>query len=243
MRFIYCLQILDFSSIASFLFYNGAMIREVFPKIYERRTHPDGVSWFLNTYLIVLDQANVYLDSGLGSKALEELSQNADKSKPNVLIYTHHHFDHVWGSGALTFAKIIAADPFNTLLLEDFDLSYAYYKEIKEGEVRCVYADTLIENKTQLGPLTLIPAPGHSADGLIVFEPKNRLVFMGDNLPDQDKGMLPELDDPQAYRKTLETIRALDAKTLLGCHCEAVSGAQIDVILKSLTSTLKLDNF
>lgn len=219
------------------------MIKEVFPKVYERRTHPEGVSWFLNTYLIVLDQANVYLDSGLGSKAVEELSQKADPSKPNVLIYTHHHFDHVWGSGGLTFAKIIAADPFNTLLLDDFDLSYAYYKEIKEGEVRCVYADTLIENKTQMGPLTLFPAPGHSADGLIVYDFRNKAVFMADNLPDQDKGLLPELDDPQAYLKTLEMVHSLDVKTLLGSHCEAVSASHIELIMKSLTSSLKLDNF
>lgn len=216
------------------------MIREVAPNVYERRVHPEGVTWFLNTYLILTDQANVYIDSGLGSNALEDFDKIADPSKLNILIYTHYHFDHVWGSGALEFTKVIACDPFNTLLQDDFELSYAYFKELKEGKVTCVYADTLIEYKTQIGPLTLYPAPGHTRDGLILFDTRNNLVIMGDNLPDQGKGLLPEIEDSAAYMKTLLLIQSLQPKILLGSHCDEVSIKQIEVMMKSLTSTVKV---
>ena len=216
------------------------MIREVAPNIYERRVHPEGVTWFLNTFLILTDLANVYIDSGLGSLALEEFDGLCDKDKTNILIYTHYHFDHVWGSGALEFSKVIACEPFNTLLQDDFDLSYAYFKELKEGEVSCVYADTLIEFKTQLGPLTLYPAPGHTQDGLIIHDTRSNVVIMGDNLPDQGKGLLPEITDREAYIKTLSLIQSLQAQTLLGSHCDDVDVKQIDAMMKSLTSAVKV---
>lgn len=211
------------------------MIREVASHVYERRVKPEGVAWFINTFLIRLDQANIYIDSGLGSQAILDLQTFADPTKPNVLVYTHYHFDHVWGSGAIPFAKIIACDPFNELLQEDFDLSYAYYKEIQEGKVECVYADTLIQYKTQLGPLTLIPSPGHTKDGLCIYDSITGLIIMGDNLPDQGKGPLPEIDDLEAYLKTLETLKDLNAKMLLGSHCDEVKAEQLEAMLKSLT--------
>jgi len=216
------------------------MIREVAPNVYERRVHPEGVAWFLNTFLILTDQANIYIDSGLGSFALEDFDKIADETKPNILIYTHYHFDHVWGSGALEFSKVIACEPFNALLQDDFELSYAYFKELKEGKVSCVYADTLIEYKTQIGPLTLYPAPGHTRDGLIIHDTRNNLVIMGDNLPDQGKGILPEIEDSAAIMKTLLLIQSLQPKILLGSHCDEVNAKQVEVMMKSLTSTVKV---
>jgi glyoxylase-like metal-dependent hydrolase (beta-lactamase superfamily II) len=216
------------------------MIREVAPNVYERRVHPEGVAWFLNTFLILIEQANIYIDSGLGSRALEDFDKIADETKPNILIYTHYHFDHVWGSGALEFSKVIACEPFNSLLQDDFELSYAYFKELKEGKVTCVYADTLIEYKTQIGPLTLYPAPGHTRDGLIIHDTRSNLVIVSDNLPDQGKGLLPEIEDRSAYMKTLLLIQSLQAKILLGSHCDEVNVKQLEVMMKSLTSTVKV---
>jgi len=212
------------------------MIREIATHVYERRSHPEGLDWFINTFLICLDQANVFIDSGLGTHAIEELIPYCDPLKPNVLIYTHAHFDHVWGSKGTQFAKIIACEPFNTLLQEDFERSYAYFKEVQEGEVGCVYADTLIEYKTQMGPLMLYPAPGHTKDGLMIDYPDRGLLFMGDNLADHGKGNLPELEDCEAYKKTIELAISLESKTLIGSHCDELSSKALESILKSLTS-------
>jgi len=212
------------------------MIREISTHVYERRAHPEGVDWYINTFLICLDQANVFIDSGLGTQAIEEFIPYCDPKNPNILIYTHAHFDHVWGSKGTQFAKIIACEPFNTLLQEDFDRSYAYFKEIKEGEVSCVYADTLIEYKTQMGPLTFYPASGHTKDGLMIHYPEEGLLFMGDNLPDHGKGKLPELEDIEAYKKTIELAISLASKTVIGSHCDEQSSKALESIMKSLTS-------
>ncbi len=216
------------------------MIREIAPHVYERRVYPEGVNWFLNTFLIRLDQANVFIDSGLGTQAIVDFENFRDPKKPNILIYTHHHFDHVWGTKALDFAKIIACEPFNRLLQEDYDLSYAYFKELKEGDVGCVFADTLIEYRTQIGPLTCYPAPGHTQDGLMIHYPSLDLLFMADNLPDQGKGLIPELQDHEAYVKTIQLAISLHAKTNLGSHHEPMNESQLESILKSLTSKLNV---
>jgi len=213
------------------------MIRQISAHVYERRVHPEGVSWFINTFLICCDHANVFIDSGLGSQAIEDFLPYCDQNKPNNLIYTHYHFDHVWGSGALSFAKIIACEPFNRLLEEDFDRSHAYFKEIQEGTVTCVFADTLIDEKTQMGPLTLYPAPGHTQDGLMIHYPQDDLLILGDNLSDQGQGLTPELLDRDAYIKTIELAISLKVKTLCGSHCDEQSSMVLESILKSLTST------
>lgn len=200
--------------------YNVSMIKALAPNVYERHVIPEGTDWTLYHHLIVTRDANVFIDAGLGPRALTELALYADPSKPHWLIYTHHHFDHVWGADALRFNRIIAAESFNDHLLVDYERSLAYYKVLQEGLPACVYADTLIQYKTILGDLVLYPAPGHTADGLMVHVPALGFLFTGDNLPDHGKGPLPELEDPSAYRKTVETMLHTQAHTLIGAHDE-----------------------
>jgi hypothetical protein len=63
---------------------------------------------------------------------------------------------------------------------------------------------------------------------------------MGDNLPDDQKGLLPEISDPEAYLKTLLLVQSLHPKTLLGSHCDEVSADRLEPMLKSLTSRVKV---
>lgn len=214
--------------------YNGSMIKTIAPQVYERHVIPEGLDWTLRHHLILTHEANVFIDAGLGPLGMTELAQYANPSKPHWLIYTHHHFDHVWGAAALPFTRIIAASPFNERLTDDYAISLATYKEFQEGPPSCVPAETLINQVTPLGELILIPAPGHSSDGLMIHVPRLGLLFTGDNLPDQGKGPLPELEDPVAYRLTLEAMIHAKAHTLIGAHDEPQPLSEVDNALKAL---------
>ena len=216
--------------------YNGSMIKAIAPHLYERHVVLEGLDWTLRHHLILTHDANVFIDAGLGSNGMIELAHFADPSKPHWLIYTHHHFVHVWGAAALPFARIIAASTFNERLMEDYAISLAYYKELQEGSPSCVLAKTLIDRVTALGELVLIPAPGHSSDGLMIHLPNQGLLLTGDNLPDHGKGPLPELEDPVAYRDTLETILQTQAHTLIGAHDEPRPLSDVETLLKALNS-------
>lgn len=214
--------------------YNESMIKALAPNVYERHVIPEGTDWTLHHHLIVTNDANVFIDAGLGPRGMTELALYADPSKPHWLIYTHHHFDHVWGADALRFNRIIAADSFNELLMADYERALAYYKVLQEGPPACVYADTLIQYKTILGELVLYPAPGHTPDGLMVHVPALGFLFTGDNLPDHGKGPLPELDNREAYRKTLETMLHTQAHTLIGAHDDPRPLTDVTLLLKAL---------
>ena len=214
--------------------YNGAMIKALAPNVFERHVIPEGSDWTLYHHLVVTREANVFIDAGLGPRGVLELALYADPSKPHWLIYTHHHFDHVWGADALRFSRIIAAETFNERLSEDFDRSLAYYKSIQEGPAACIYADTVIQYRTLMGELVLIPAPGHSSDGLMVHVPSLGFLFTGDNLPDHGKGPLPELEDPVAYRATLEAMGRTQAHTLIGAHDDPRPATDAAILLKAL---------
>ncbi len=214
--------------------YNGSMIKAIAPNLFERHVVLEGLDWTLRHHLILTHDANVFIDAGLGPHGMIELAHYADPAKPHWLIYTHHHFDHVWGAAALPFTRIIAASTFNERLIEDYAISLAYYKELQEGSPSCVLAKTLIDRVTNLGELVLIPAPGHSSDGLMVHVPHLGFLFTGDNLPDQGKGPLPELEDPLAYRLTLKTMIQTKAHTLIGAHDEPQPLSVVENTLKAL---------
>lgn len=214
--------------------YNGSMITSLYPNVFERHVTLDGVDWDLKHHLIITSEANVFIDAGLGPIGINALAQFADPSKPHWLIYTHHHFDHVWGAAALKFTRIIAASTFNQRLREDFAIALAYYKDLQEGTPACVLADTVIDQVTPMGDLVLIPAPGHTSDGLMIHVPNLGLLFTGDNLPDQGKGPLPELEDPVAYQSTLEAMIRTQAHTLIGAHDQAQPLSVVSTVLKAL---------
>lgn len=214
--------------------YNGGMIKALAPNVFERHVIPEGTDWTLYHHLIVTSEANVFIDAGLGPRGMTELALYADPSKPYWLIYTHHHFDHVWGAEALRFNRIIAGETFNDRLLADYEMSLAYYKSIQEGPAACVFADTLVQYRTLLGELVLIPAPGHTSDGLMIHVPSLGFLFTGDNLPDHGKGPLPDLEDPVAYRTTLESILRTQAHTLIGSHDEPRPATDVSILMKAL---------
>ena len=46
--------------------YNESMIKALAPRVFERHVIPEGTDWTLYHHLIVTQDANVFIDAGLG---------------------------------------------------------------------------------------------------------------------------------------------------------------------------------
>jgi glyoxylase-like metal-dependent hydrolase (beta-lactamase superfamily II) len=76
--------------------------------------------------------------------------------------------------------------------------------------------------------------PGHTPGHICLFNPERRYALIGDAVfgqaqidVDGGKAAAPAYTDVDAYRATIETIRALDADLLLGCHYPPMRGAEV----------------
>jgi glyoxylase-like metal-dependent hydrolase (beta-lactamase superfamily II) len=92
----------------------------------------------------------------------------------------------------------------------------------------------------RLGPDWVVEihhAPGHSPGHLTIFDPRSRTALMGDAVhggiaPDTSgKLTFPTYTELEPYLASIETLRALGAETLAGCHWPILRGAEIEAFL------------
>jgi len=186
-----------------------------------------GKNFDSNIYLII-DKIIVLIDAGTGMN-FETVKQNLSKFdlKPNdieLIVNTHCHYDHVGGD--MNFIRsancdvfiheleadllrkgdgvITCADMFGKKL-EPIDVA----KELREG------------GKIELGELTLevLHTPGHTAGGICLYAPKQRILFSGDTIFSDGVGRtdLPT-GDVTALHNSIEGLLKLDVQTIYPGH-------------------------
>jgi len=214
------------------------MIQQIHDAVYQRTVHPKNTSWYLNTHLIITDKHNIFIDSGLGKDSITDFLPFTDSGKSNILIVTHHHFDHVWGSGAIEFEHIFAHPLCDSLISQTFAKSVAENGQLAEGSITFRKSDrTMIDDKVIDDRLRCIFAPGHTVDSIMIYDSQSQILFIGDNIGDEGAGLIPELDCPVTeYRATLEKALLCSPLSIASSH-RALSGIRlIKDVLKTLTS-------
>ncbi len=214
------------------------MIQKIHDTIYQRTVHPKNTTWYLNTHLIITDKHNIFIDSGLGKDSIMDFLPYTDSGKPNLLIVTHHHFDHVWGSGAIEFEHIYAHPLCDSLISQNFAKSVAEYGSLAEGSITFRKSDyNVIDNMVIDKRLRLIIAPGHTPDSIMIYDSLSQIFFIGDNIGDEGSGLIPELDCPVTeYLLTLEKAITYDPLSVASSHRTLSSNKLIKDALKTLTS-------
>jgi len=91
--------------------------------------------------------------------------------------------------------------------------------------------------------VTLVHAPGHTPGHLVVWDPRHRVLFagdalMGDGIPDVDGHLVmpPHYFDVEAYRRTLQTVRALSPQLILATHYLPIMGDGVERFLEASTA-------
>jgi len=202
-----------------------------------------GKNFDSNIYLII-DKTITLIDAGTGMN-FETVEQNLSKFnlKPNdieLLINTHCHYDHIGGDHNFVQAAgcevciheleadllrkgdgvITCADMFGKKL-EPIDIA----KELREG------------GKIELGELTLevLQTPGHTAGGICLYAPKQRILFSGDTIFSDGVGRtdLPT-GDVTALHNSIEGLLKLDVQTIYPGHGPIVEKNARACILNAL---------
>jgi len=218
---------------------------EVFSGIYQFK----GVS---NFYL-VMDTENFIVDTGLPGRTGElENCLKLNGIKPHeirTIILTHHHFDH---TGSLEKIKNLTEA---RVAVHRDDWPYVSGEKIYSGPLfmrpiiklmNLVYGikplkkDMVIGDDDKIGEYAVIHTPGHTPGSICLYNPQNKVLFVGDNLR-YNKGILESpkerlLPDMVNYKKSMEKIADLDIGTILTGHGQPVKNDANKLMTEFITS-------
>lgn len=182
------------------------------------------------------DGGVVLIDPGLLPEDIAALRQASGKRPLHLVVNTHFHVDHIMGLTAFPEARRLAS-PLYARYLDRIERDRAYIAEYSAKHN--VHWDppfdylppTRVTNGR--GPLhealpgwEAIPAPGHSADLIALYDPYSRTLWASDAV--SDLKTVPILIDgtiPQ-YLETLDQLAALDVQTLIPGHGSVAEGAE-----------------
>jgi len=202
----------------------------------------DNVYWFQsNVYaqvtagVVVGPKWSVLIDTlALPEEANEirDFVEHHLQSKVRYIINTHYHADHSWGNCFFPDATIIAHTRCRELLAER---GIPALKEAKKQNSIFEQVEIILPNMTldngemnlQIGKkhLKIIPAPGHSEDGIAVLIVEDRVLFAGDNFMP-----IPYLldGDVEELRGFYEEVRKMTLENIVQGHGEVILRGEVE---------------
>lgn len=187
----------------------------------------EGRGYDSNIYLIQ-GEVNLLIDTGTGRNfdrvrgELEELGTGPRGI--DIIINTHHHFDHVGGNSdflqACDCELMASEESANVLRAADREETFAgaFGGELEPMEVSRALSEG-DEIEVGEGVLTVLSTPGHTPGDISLYEPEEKVLFSGDtvfrggigrtDLPSSDRG---------AMRSSLQKLAGLDVERLYPGH-------------------------
>jgi len=103
------------------------------------------------------------------------------------VINTHHHADHCWGNCFFPGATIIGHERCRQILLDRSPAALEVasqenplYQKLTIVPPQITFSEGIFNLRVGKKNLRLIPAPGHSEDGIAVLVEEDRILFSGD---------------------------------------------------------------
>lgn len=143
------------------------------------------------------------VDPGEAESVLESLAMTGWSL--NLILNTHHHYDHIGGNKALKsrYACQIYASAYDQRRIADVDRGLLDGDQFSFGEHK----------------LEVIATPGHTLGHIVYFLPEHQLLFCGDTVFLMGCGRLFEGTAPMMW-ESLQKILALPAATMIFCAHE-----------------------
>ena len=189
----------------------------------------------VSNFYLVLGNESFVVDTGLPGRAgqLENCLKSLGKNPKDirVIVLTHHHFDHTGSLNkieSLTEARIAAhTDDWPYVSGEKKYEGPFFMKPITKlmnmiYNIKPVKTDMILADGDKIGDYTVIHTPGHTPGSICLYNPMNKVLFVGDNMS-FSKGILNPpsgrlLPDPRNYRRSMEKLGQLDVETILTGH-------------------------
>lgn len=194
--------------------------------------------WDLNLHLIKADKYNYVIDTGLGSLSVEPIiKQIENDGKPVIVINTHYHWDHIWGNCAFENSVIISHKLCREKLSDKWDYMLSKNGRYVYGEVKKSLPILTFNNEIYFpdDKIRIIYTPGHTEDCISVLDERDGVLNAGDNIGDNMKNIVPELDCPkEVYIKTLNLYKSMDFDICVSGHNRILGRDIIDKIIDEL---------
>lgn len=172
-------------------------------------------------YLISGEKYNFLIDTYQGPAAIGEVKnyiETYSPDKPLIIIYTHSHYDHTWGTCAFKGAIVIAHENCDKFIREGEVPFLKEHKELAKGNVELVFPDITFKDNLVFPAegLELFYTPGHTVDSISCFDSIDKVLMVGDNLESPIPYLLS--DDLVTYRNTLNKYLERDYDYLIASH-------------------------
>ena len=182
----------------------------------------------LDTFAVVTERFVVLVDTQMTPEhcafILESLRPEL-ATRGLLAVNSHQHDDHVWGNVALPAGTPIIALEASLNVANDARFQQSLEEkraaDARFATVRIVPPNLTFTDRMTLhgGDLTLelLPAPGHSADQLVVWIPQIETLLA----TDAAEHPLPYAGDPRelgTLRATLRRLQTLEPAVVLPCH-------------------------
>lgn len=196
--------------------------------------------WTLHQQLILGTRYDFLIDTGLGEDMAQQVMQlHEGRGQQLIVINTHHHWDHTWGNHAFSDAPIIAHMSCPDLMESRWQQAIASNGHYAHGQVACRLPSILFE-RGMIFPeegIRLFHSPGHTLDSISVYDERDQILNIGDNIGDRMEELVPSLAVPKdIYRQTIERYIQLPAITCLGGHLAPFEPTLLKQLVKELES-------
>ncbi|MBI2524526.1 MAG: beta-lactamase-like protein 2 [Candidatus Rokubacteria bacterium] len=170
-----------------------------------------------NTYLVGAKHP-VLIDTGAGIPGyvtlLQEYLAQRGWDRPERIVLTHRHRDHIGGVGDLR-ARFPGL-PVAKMILKDAGLPEGT-RDLRNGVAVAGDGVTLIA----------IHTPGHASDHLCFYLPEERALFSGDLILAGSTSVIPDDDGDLAhYMASLRRVQDLDVQRIYPAHGPVIEDAQ-----------------
>ena len=178
--------------------------------------------WDLNIHLIMGDQYNYLIDTGLGSLSIAPIKEYLkDNKKPVIVINTHYHWDHVWGNHVFAGHTIIAHTRCRELIAENWEETINKHQQFIKGKARLCLPNLVFEDGLYFpdDKIRIFYTPGHTIDSISVLDEAEKVLDVGDNIGDNLDEIVPNIDTQmQVYINTVLKYQQIDFDTCVSGH-------------------------
>jgi endoribonuclease LACTB2 len=156
----------------------------------------------------------VLIDTGFPSIG-RELERAVDDLRPRAVALTHWHEDHGGNVERLARRRLPIAAAAPTIAALRSLAPIGLYRRVVWGTLQPLRARL---EPAHLPGLELVPAPGHSSDHHVVWDPDARVLFAGDLFLGVKVRALHRSEDPRTHAATPRRIAELRPALMLDAH-------------------------